>query len=604
MKKALSILLAVVIILTFASFPASAESEKATLSILSTKGGQRYNSYGPEKSIDSDRTTAFATQQDNGSTLGSQKTAYIIYELESAGTLDSLTLNWGHTAWGNMAPDSYKVFVSADNEAYTEILSYTGLLTQATAEANYSGKYTFVGGNLSGANVQYDIVETGLNVENVKFIKIQPIAWRNCATLAEISVTIERPKIPAAYTVNYVDEKGNPIADAKSGEGFVGDTVTENAPAVLGYTADEQSKTVTLVDGVNVINFTYTKNNFPEEVGLIYHAKSGTSTAAGSLENTIDGNSDTLWASDQYKDPQGNGTMVLVFKLEAPGALDALTINWGANNVWGQQAPNAYNVYASADGENWGSPVVTHTDLYSLPVGDNGNVLVMSASDGYRRMIVMDTDFDNEVVEYIKVEITNWKYRPTICEISATAIIGGIEQPEIEDNLAIEGAQIRLPEGEIEAGLRFGATLQKSFLGIEGEYAYSGNATTTFGMFLLPKDMLAEGQTLAQYLETNGYAGDAVKVPAVKIYSQNADSVTYTAVLTGIPAEDYDRDIVAVPYVCTNGTYEFVGEETRNYKAVSESVAAAYEAGRLTLTSDQKTLLEGVLGRALVAPEA
>ena len=600
MKKALSILLTVVIILTFAVFPASAEAVPTTITYLSDTGSNHHGSFVFANTVDGDDTTSWVSDQYKG-TQGNG-TIEIIYGLDTPGTLDTLVIKWGNNGnWGFQAPNAYNVYVSSDNENWGDpLFTYTDLYSKAVGD---DGRFNVI--STSDAYRKFNVTETGINVENAAYIKVVITNWKYRPAMYEISATTEAPKVPATYTVNYVDEKGNPIADAKSGEGFVGDAVTENAPAVLGYTADDQSKTVTLVDGVNVINFTYTKNNFPEEVGLTYYAKSGTSTAAGSFENTTDGNPDNCWASDQYKGTQGNGTIEIIYQLEAPGTLDAVTVSWGANNVWGQQAPNAYNVYASADGENWGTPIATHTDLYSLPSGSNGNILVINATDAYRKIIAMDTDFqDDSVVEYIKVEITNWKYRPTICEISAMAIIGGIEQPEIEDNLAIEGAQIRLPEGEIEAGLRFGATLQKSFLGIEGDYAYSGTATTTFGMFLLPEDMLAEGQTLAQYLETNGYAGDAVKVPAVKIYSQNADSVTYTAVLTDIPAEDYDRDIVAVPYVCTNGTYEFAGEETRNYKAVSESVGAAYEAGRLALTADQKALLEGVLGRALVAPEA
>ena len=592
MKKILAIAMAVCMIMVLASFPASAEAVPTTITYLSDVGSNHQGSFVFTNTVDGDDTTSWVSDQYKGSQ--GDGTIQIIYQLDTPGTLDSLVIKWGNTGnWGYQAPNAYNVYVSSDNSTWGDpLFSYTDLYSKPVGD---DGRFNVI--SASDAYRKFNVTETGINVENVAYIKVEIKNWKYRPAMYEISATTEAPKIPATYTVNYVDAKGKSIADAKSGEGFVGDIVTENAPAVLGYTADKSSETVALIDGVNTITFTYTKNNFPEEVGLTFVSKSGTSTQSGSFENTVDGNPDTYWVSDQYKGSQGSGTVSIVYALEAPSSLDAVTISWGLSGSWGAQAPNSYNIYVSADGEFWGTPVATHTDLYSLPSGDNGNILVVNATDAYRKIIVMDTELGDEVVGYIKVEITNWRYRPTICEISTLAIVGGIEEPVIEDNLVIKGAQIRLPAGEIKAGLKFGTTLTKEFFGIEGSYTYDPNADTTFGMFLLPADMLGTGETLAEYLADNSYAGDALKVPAVKVYSQDDETVTFTAVLTDIPAEDYDRDIVAVPYAYADGEYSFAEQMTRSYKEVSETVAAQYKAGRVNLTATQIALLEAVIGK-------
>ena len=91
----------------------------------------------------------------------------------------------------------------------------------------------------------------------------------------------------------------------------------------------------------------------------------------------------------------------------------------------------------------------------------------------------------------------------------------------------------------------------------------------------------------------------ALDIPAIKVFEEDENTVTYTAVITNIPEKDYTRDVIAVPYICVNGEYTFYEEMTRNYKQVTEAVAEAYEKGEVELTEEQITLVEKVIGRTL-----
>ena len=262
-----------------------------------------------------------------------------------------------------------------------------------------------------------------------------------------------------------------------------------------------------------------------------------------------------------------------------------LSIQGGAPD-WNYAHIMSYVVYvAGVDGVYGDTPVVG-VDKGTSVTADNKvrtDVFVVNAED----------------IRYIKIVPTYMLRRAVIGEIA----LYGTASTDIADQGTPIGGSVRLPQGSVTAGLRFGATILKSAIGLEGDYEYDENADVTIGMFLLPYDRLEGNATLADYLVANSYAGNAVKVPAERVFSQDAFSVTYTAVLVGIPSTSYSRDIIAVPYVCDNGEYIFFDEITRNYADVCASVATAYEAGDVELTAEQVALLESVLGRTLVAPE-
>ena len=621
-KKILSIIMALAIVLTMASFPAFAAEPVATGITVSNAAYPsplwgKHTSNGATKSldkaVDGDATTFFSSDQYNG------KNYDLVFVLETAGTLDSLTINWGGAAWGEMAPEAYKVSVAGEDEVFTEILSYEGLYDTTAAAEAYAG-YQHVSGSKGGANIKINVTETGLNVANAKYLKITVVKSTNRASIYEIAATVipggttpEEPKpevkedtvealganirlatetvsaglrfgatvnkadlliegdyvydeasdvqlgmyllpaemlaesetledyiaagktealdvpakkvyaqddetitftavlvdIPAeayakeivavpyvkvaedvtyfeekdqsytgvaqaafdaneagtvtlteeqlkalkdilgiedepaaaTYTVNYVDAEGNAIAVAKNGAGFVGDEVTETAVEVEGYTADKASETITLVDGVNTITFTYTKNEEPapeepeEPAGDPVPVAITVSNAAYPsplwgkhtaqsgkvLSNAVDGDATTYFLSDQYNP---TGAFDLVFVLETAGTLDSLTINWGGAG-WGSMAPEAYTVSIAGEDEVF-TEYLTYTGLYDkdAAAAAYSSYEYVTGSKGNGRLVynINETGLNIENAKYIKIRIDKCAYRPAIYEIAATVI--------------------------------------------------------------------------------------------------------------------------------------------------------------------------------------
>ena len=151
--------------------------------------------------------------------------------------------------------------------------------------------------------------------------------------------------------------------------------------------------------------------------------------------------------------------------------------------------------------------------------------------------------------------------------------------PAFADGTAItlKGASIRLANADLTAGLRFGATLNKEAVGIENRTWYPGIDGIEVGMFLLPVEMLDEGETLIDYLENGGE--EALKIEALKGLSQDGATLTYTAVLTGIPEDSYNWAIAATPYVYVDGEYTYYEENSKSYAQVAQAAIDSYNDG-------------------------
>ncbi|MCM1561091.1 MAG: InlB B-repeat-containing protein [Butyrivibrio sp.] len=84
------------------------------------------------------------------------------------------------------------------------------------------------------------------------------------------------------YTVNYVDEEGNVIADAKTVQNNTfGDIVTENALDIVGYVKpepDSQTLKIGADETENVITFTYTKGKYNYRVEYYYNSTTPNTT--------------------------------------------------------------------------------------------------------------------------------------------------------------------------------------------------------------------------------------------------------------------------------------------------------------------------------------
>lgn len=276
--------------------------------------------------------------------------------------------------------------------------------------------------------------------------------------------------------------------------------------------------------------------------------------------------------------------------------IDTFALQGGAPD-WNFTAPMGYNVYfAGVDGKFSTTP--DHTVMkHATDAGESLTAATKVRTD------VLAGEADS--VRYIKIEFTAAARRPVIGEITLYGTkVDLAANPEKAG--ASNGAQIRLPSGTVPAGIRFGATIAKDVFGdalTTGDYSYAELAAAGIkvGMFILPVDRLGGNATLADYIKNGGE--NALEVAAERVYAEDDFAVTFTAVLTSIPDTAYNREIVAVPYVYIGGEYTFYAEMTRTYAAVAESVATAYEAGEIALTETQITLIEAVIGRALVAPE-
>ena len=139
-----------------------------------------------------------------------------------------------------------------------------------------------------------------------------------------------------------------------------------------------------------------------------------------------------------------------------------------------------------------------------------------------------------------------------------------------------KGANIRLEAENITPGLRFASTLSKADLGIEGDYIYDANADVTFGMLLLPKEILEDtAYSTVDKLFMSGESNDIAKVVGKKVYEQNDTTLTYTAVLIDIPEESWAMTICAVPYVFKDGEYYFGAQMENSYYKVAKAARSS-----------------------------
>ena len=615
-----------------------------------TGGGNLTTPYTSSYAIENATDGSFDTAYVNGQYKGSYGTGNIslIYKFEELETLQGLTIDWGATNaignnWGCQAPDAYNIYVSSDGNTYRKILTYTDLYSGA----EYEGKV--VHHDTRDAYRRLTVTETDLGVKDVMYIKIEVTAWKYRSTITELSVMVRDKSlslVPTTYTVNYVDESGKAIAPAKTGEANVGDVLTENPVDVEGYKPNDVSKRITLIDGENVITFVYRKVettsytvNYVDEAGNAVATKKVVSdvevgTTASETAIVVDGYLRDNHSAKEFVVTKDNTEITFTYTK----IIDAVDVTVPANTADSAYIIDGKNFDVPTDTtKQWKSEALSSTGDGTTPLmtfivdlGDAYDVSKYATTQANRYMkyakfyasndkqnwtdaIEADPAWKQETSKqtwytegaldfggayrYIKIEVmTVAPAANTYMNVYEFAFVGAKGIAGVRENLVVKGGQIRLPNDKVSAGLRFGATLQKSFLGIEGDYRYDANADATFGMFVMPKDLLAKGQTLASYLAANDYEGQALKVPATKIYAQDDATVTFTAVLTNIPAVDYGRDIVAVAYVCIDGKYAFANEVTKNYMGVAQAVADSYKAGSVNLTATQLAALEEIVG--------
>ena len=218
-------------------------------------------------------------------------------DLGAVSTVAEIKIYWGGSAWGYLPAEAYNVYVSADDSTYDLAFSYEGILS---AGATYDGKFVTEAGSLGGGAWRVTATETGLNIENVRYIKIEILGWKYRAAIREIEVVVAGEAVD--YTVKYVDQDGNHITNAIEKTYVVGETITQTAPEFEGYKL-LSDKTVSIVldrDSANEINFVY-KKLAAVDYTIKYVDEEGNSVA----DAVVKSNYETLTATETAVDLRG-----------------------------------------------------------------------------------------------------------------------------------------------------------------------------------------------------------------------------------------------------------------------------------------------------------
>ena len=186
---------------------------------------------------------------------------------------------------------------------------------------------------------------------------------------------------------------------------------------------------------------------------------------------------------------------------------------------------------------------------------------------------------------------SGWVYDNNWEDVDFATVAGSVtvesDDVDLSTALSNKGANIRLESDEMKAGLRFASTISKAELGIVGDYTYSADADVAFGMFMLPKSLLKDsGYATIKELYESGKQNQILDAVAKRIWQQDEATLTYTAVLTDIPEDNWVSTICAVPYVLKNGKYYFGAQMEKSYydvaKAARNSTYSDKEIAKIT----------------------
>lgn len=118
------------------------------------------------------------------------------------------------------------------------------------------------------------------------------------------------------------------------------------------------------------------------------------------------------------------------------------------------------------------------------------------------------------------------------------------------------GRSIRVSE-TAGNGLRFKATIKRGdfynyFNEADADYVYSEDSDFTFGMLVIPANMLPDGEVLEVSTDS------VLDIIGKRIYTQFTDEgdLEYTGVITDVPEEQFERIMLARPYI----KYQFNGK--------------------------------------------
>ncbi len=158
-------------------------------------------------------------------------------------------------------------------------------------------------------------------------------------------------------------------------------------------------------------------------------------------------------------------------------------------------------------------------------------------------------------------------------------------------DLSVLGAQIRLASDTVKQGLRFVSKADKEFLDMLGITQIGGD-NVKYGAVLFPENFVGEGELVLGQTYGNYVAAD---VKAVNTYREDDNSVTFTAVVTGISDANLTRRYTVRPYISytdKNGVTRTVYGDSY---ATSVYAVAAFALDRDTALDDTaKEVLTGI----------
>lgn len=548
MKKVLSLMLILAMLLTMASFPAfAAEISLSEANVIASP----YTAMGSVAELfDGDEATGHLPSglAYIGSPTAMTSNNEYVFDLGASYDNPELTLVWGshgHGQWGYTAPDGYAVYYSADNSVYEPAAEYTDLHANTTAG-------TLPAGLTASRTYLEEYVLTGIttvNATGVKYIKIVVTSYAyGGPMLKEVSVvgtpatsggeTPDEPTTPpaepakinvASVTTSFGDD-GSKIIDG------------ENSREISNWQAYKSSEVVPLGDGTTELyNFVFDLGSKYEVTEIFSRWCEGTMEAA------------VIYGTD---DLNGEWTTIQAIAPSYESESECWT-NFGSATV--DCGGTGYQYYKLS--------VTKSKGAWDASVGD----MVASTLTCY------------------EIEFTGIPY------------VEGDDEVDITDAVTLLGSSIRLEKDGLSAGLRFGAKVDKAALGIEDDWAYAEDAEYEFGMYMLPEEMLGENDNLEAYLNNGGK--EALKIIAKNVWEQTDATIEYTAVLTKIPEGAWNQSIVAVPYVTDGTETVYYNEQTDSYISVAWKAIDLYNNGNpYEISPEDFATLKEIVGDTSVEP--
>lgn len=182
--------------------------------------------------------------------------------------------------------------------------------------------------------------------------------------------------------------------------------------------------------------------------------------------------------------------------------------------------------------------------------------------------------------------------------------------PPNEANLVSLGASIRIASEELSAGLRFGAKFSKNELydtyypttDEMKKYKYDESNNFQFGTIMIPVNLIPEGETVISLFESGNT--DILEILGKGIYEEDAESITFTGVLIGIPEtfDGYTRTLQTAFYVRVREseedewTYIFSDELEDSYYSVAvKALEKTYNYSNIpNPTEEEKAIMDAL----------